>query len=207
MGRTPDASLVSLSEYTKTPLTERRFCLCVICWACWGRDQVVTFARISCSLCVFIGTAGVQRQFSIRKIGRWSKSNTSSRVWAGVWAVRLCQKPETKKPRIIRALSYKDGGGDGLYKRIQRTRCQSWLLVFGRGVDWEQIGLSQFQTAGDQLQAKVEHVSEVGMVVHFTGRELLDLFGGDESAADRAGCIERGITARCDQATGSGTRL
>ena len=38
------------------------------------------------------------RQETIRKISRWSKSNTSYRVWAEVWARRFFQKPETTKP-------------------------------------------------------------------------------------------------------------
>ena len=32
MSRMPDANLVSLSKFTETPLADRRFCLCVICW-------------------------------------------------------------------------------------------------------------------------------------------------------------------------------
>jgi hypothetical protein len=35
---------------------------------------------------------------SFEKISRWSKSDTSSRVWAEVWAGRFFQKPETTKP-------------------------------------------------------------------------------------------------------------
>ncbi|MNN20423.1 hypothetical protein D3C81_1337020 [compost metagenome] len=50
-------------------------------------------------------------------------------------------------------------------------------LVFGRGAGGQQIRLTQFQTASDQLQAMVEHAAEIRMVVRLAGRELLDLFG------------------------------
>lgn len=50
-------------------------------------------------------------------------------------------------------------------------------LVFGRGAGGKQIRLTQFQTASDQLQAMVEHATEIRMVVRLAGRVLLDLFG------------------------------
>jgi hypothetical protein len=36
-------------------------------------------------------------QFSFQKIGRWSKSNTSSRVWAEVWVGRFFLKARNDK--------------------------------------------------------------------------------------------------------------
>ena len=50
-------------------------------------------------------------------------------------------------------------------------------LVFRRGAGEEQIRLTQFQTANDQLQAMVEHATEISMVVRLARWKLLDHFG------------------------------
>lgn len=69
---------------------------------------------------------------------------------------------------IVEQCSIGNGGGLGF-----GLGC----LVFGIGIDGQQMGLLQFQVVGDDFQVVVEYVVWVGMVMCFGGWEGLDQFG------------------------------
>jgi acyl-CoA synthetase (AMP-forming)/AMP-acid ligase II len=90
-----------------------------------GGDQNRYFRLGTFRSYALIGASEVQEQKTIRKTSRWSKSNTPSMVWARTF----CRITETKKPRVIRALSYKYGEGDDTIYRVFSPFKPSWPIM------------------------------------------------------------------------------